>query len=481
VIPDGPDPRAEEFEPDREPVVIATHDEPFSVLRRRILRGSIWVFGGKVVTIVLAIVMNAMLARLLTPNELGAYFTSYTLVVIGGAIAPLGLDRTVVRFASSAIGADQFGRARTAIRMCLRYGAVGAFGAGLLLILGVGDWLALDVLHSPLVASVMPLAAGWLVVTALQALFVETFRALQRFDLATILDEFIVDVLTASLLGALLLARGGASVHTVMLVSLCTTCTAALLGGGLLLGRVRGLHGTGTISRQEVFAFAWPALITNLAIVLLGRGVDLWVLGAIRGQSEVAIYGAASRLVVLVATPFLIVQGVIPPIAAELYAQGRVGDMERALRGAASLAGLPAFLVLIVFILFGQTIMRIGYGPYYEQGTTALILLSIGRLVAVWTGSCSIVLMMTGHQKTVMTVTLISGAISILLGILAARTFGFVGIAVTTSVTLMAQNVVQLLLAHRYVGIWTQIYLSPRKVWQFLTGGGLHGLEDAAR
>jgi O-antigen/teichoic acid export membrane protein len=462
-----------EFEPDREPAVVGTQGETFAVLRKRILRGSVWVFGGKVVTIVLAIVMNAMLARLLTPNELGAYFTSYTLVVIGGSIAQLGLDRAVVRFASSAIGTDQFGRARAAISKCLRYGATGAFAAGLLLILGVGDWLALDVFHSPLLASVMPLAAGWLVVVALQSLFVETFRALQRFDLATILDEFIVDVLTASLLGALLLARDSASLHTVMLISTCATLTAALLAGGLLLGRVRGLHGAGTITRQEVMAFAWPALVTNLAIMLLGRGVDLWVIGAIRGQSEVAIYGSASRLVVLVATPFLIVQGVIPPIAAELHAQGRTEDMERALRGAASLAGLPAFLVLIVFILFGPMIMRIGYGPYYEQGSTALIILSTGRLVAVWTGSCSVVLMMTGHQKAVMTVTIISGALSVLLGIAAARAFGYVGVAVTTTITLMAQNVIQLFLARRYVGIWTQIYLSPRKVLAFITGGGL--------
>jgi len=473
VIDGGPDPRAEEFEPDREPAVIATHGETFSVLRKRILRGSVWVFGGKVVTIVLAIVMNAMLARLLTPNELGAYFTSYTLVVIGGSIATLGLDRAVVRFASSAIGADQLGRARTAIRMCLRYGTVGAFGAGLLLILGVGDWLALDVFHSPLVASVMPLTAGWLVATALQALLVETFRALQRFDLATLLDEFIVDVLTATLLGGLLIARDSASLHTVMVVSMCTSITAVLLATGLLIGRVRGLHGTGTLTRQEVFTFAWPALITNLAIMLLGRGVDLWVIGAIRGQSEVAIYGSASRLVVLVATPFLIIQGVIPPIAAELYAQGRIGDMERALRGAASLAGLPSFLVLIAFILFGPMIMRIGYGPYYEQGSTALIILSTGRLVAVWTGSCSVVLMMTGHQKAVMTVTILAGIASVLLGISAARAFGYVGVAVTTSATLMVQNVIQLFLAHRYVGIWTQIYLSPRKVISFVTGGGL--------
>jgi O-antigen/teichoic acid export membrane protein len=88
--------------------------------------------------------------------------------------------------------------------------------------------------------------------------------------------------------------------------------------------------------------------------------------------------------------------------------------------------------------------------------------------------------MMTGHQKAVMTVTILAGIASVLLGIVAARAFGYVGVAVTTSATLMVQNVIQLFLAHRYVGIWTQIYLSPRKVWHFLTGGGLHGLEGGA-
>jgi O-antigen/teichoic acid export membrane protein len=472
VIPDEHDAPAE-YEPDREPAVLTTHGEAFSALRRRILLGSAWVLGGKIATIVLSVLMNAMMARLLTPDELGAYFTSYTMVVIGGAIAQLGLDRAVVRFASSAIGADEFGRARAAIRMSLRYGAIGAFAVGALLVLGLGDWLALHVFHSPLLASVVPLTAGWLVVTALQSLFVETFRALQRFDLSTILDQLLVDVLTASLLGALLLSRSATTLHTVILISTFATLTATLIAGGLLLGRVRGLRGTGEITREEIFAFAWPALVTNLAILLLGSGVDLWVIGAIRGQSEVAIYGAASRLVVLVATPFLIIQGVVPPIAAELYAQHRIDDMERALRGAASIAGFPSFLVLLIFMAFGPWIMRIGYGPYYEQGAAVLVILSTGRLLAVWTGSCGVVLMMTGHQKAVMTVTITTGSASVALGILAAQRYGYVGVAVTTSATLIAQNLIQLFLVHRYIGIWTQIYLSPRKVWEFVTGGGL--------
>ncbi len=453
-----------------EPVSVATAGEAFSSLRRRILRGSAWVMAGKVTVILLGVGIASMLARILNPEQLGAYFTTYALVVIGSTIAQLGLDRAVVRFVSGAIATDQPGRARAAMRMSIGYGALGATIAAVVLLFGLGDWLAVNVFHSALIARVMPVAAGWLMVTALQSLFVETFRGLQRFDLATLFDEFLVDALTAMILALLIVAGTHVGLEPIAILSTIATFATATVAGVLLFRRVRGLDGPGDITHREIFAFAWPALVTNIAILLLGRGVDLWILGAFRGQGEVAIYGAASRLVVFVATPFLIVQGVTPPIAAELHAQGRTRDMERAMRGAASIAGLPAFLVLIGFILFGSFAMSVVYGPYYAQGATALVILSTGRLVAVWTGACSVVLMMTGHQRIVMTVTIVAGIVSVALGIAVAPRFGYVGVAVTTSSVQIAQNLTQLFLAHRLVGIWTHIYLSPRKLMEFVTG-----------
>ena len=294
--------------------VIATRGEAFGTLRRRILRGSAWVMGGKIATIALGVAINSMLARLLDPDELGAYFTTYALVVIGSTIAQLGLDRAVVRFVSGAIAADDPGRARVAIRRSLTYGGIGALVAGALLLLGVGDWLATTVFRSSAIEAVMPIAAGWLIVTALQSLLVETFRGLQRFDLATVLDALLVDTLSASIFGVLVLAGAGADLRAIVLLSAGATLTTTVLAAGLLLGRVRNLHGDGDVGRRELLSYAWPLLITNVSILLLGRGVDLWILGAYQSQTDVAIYGAASRLVVFVATPFLIVQGVTPPI-----------------------------------------------------------------------------------------------------------------------------------------------------------------------
>ena len=437
-------------------------------VRRRLLRGSGWVLAGKVITIPLGFVINALLARLLTPSELGAYFATFTLVLVGSIVAQLGLDRAAVRFVSTSLASGDEGRTRGVIRIVFRAGAIAAVAVGLVLILGVGGWLATNVFHSEAMAQVIPIAAGWLVVTALRSLVVETFRGFQRFGLATIFDSLLTDVLTALALGGLLFARVDTSLNDVVAISLAFAVVAAAIAGSLLVRRVRTLRGDGAVVGREIFSMAWPVLITDVSIYLLGTGVDLLILGAFRPLSEVAIYGAASRLMMLVVTPYRVLQGVVPPIIAELYAKGRKRELERVLRASATIAGIPAAIALVVFLLFGAGIMGLIYGPFYRQGATILAILSAGRLIAVWTGSCGLALMMTGHQRAMMAITICWGITSITAGLLVAPRFGGVGLAAATAVTASMQNLVQLYVARRKLGISTQAELSPRRLLEFI-------------
>jgi O-antigen/teichoic acid export membrane protein len=439
-------------------------------VRRRLLRGSTWVFAGKLITIPLGFVMNAFLARLLTPSELGAYFATFTLVSVGSIVAQLGLDRAAVRFVSTALSTGEQGRARHVVRTVFVVGTLAAFGVGLVLVLGLGSWLAEHVFHSALMKSVMPIAAGWLVVTALQSLAVETFRGFQLFGLATIFDSLLANVLTTIAFGTLLALSIRPSLGGILALSVAFAAMVAAIGGALLVRRVRRLKGDGRISHRDIFSMAWPVLITDVSIYLLGTGVDLLVLGAFRPLSEVAVYGAASRLMMLVVTPYRVLQGVVPPIIAELYALGRKRELQRALRAAAGIAGIPAILALAAFLLFGAQIMGLVYGPFYREGATILAILSAGRLIAVWTGSCGLVLMMTGHQKAMMYITIVWGVTSITAEILVAPHFGGVGVATTTATTAAAQNIVQLILARRLVGVATQAELSPRRLLAFFRG-----------
>jgi O-antigen/teichoic acid export membrane protein len=443
---------------------------PLASVRSRLLRGSSWVLFGKVVTIPLGFVINALLARLLSPSEMGAYFATFTLVLVGSIVAQLGLDRSAVRFVSTGIGTGQHGQARHVIRTVFTVGTISAIVTGLVLILGLGGWLARSVFHSETMETVIPFAAGWLVFNSLRSLLVETFRGFQQWGISTMFDSLFVDVLSALTFGVLLGMHARPSVRGVVAISMGYTAVAAVIVAGLLLRRVRRLGWEGRVPRGEIFAMAWPVLITDSAIYLLGTGVDLLVLGAFRPLSEVAVYGAATRLMMLVVAPFRVLQGVTPPIIAELYSQGRKKELEQAIRPAATLAGLPAALALLVFLFFGSSVLGLVYGPFYEQGAAILAILSAGRLVAVWTGSCGLALMMTGHQKQMMYVTVVTGLMSIAAGILVAPEFGGVGVAAATAGMASLQNLLQLFLAKRLVGVSTQADLSPRRLYRFIRG-----------
>jgi O-antigen/teichoic acid export membrane protein len=434
---------------------------------RRLLKGSSWVFFGKIGSMLMGVTINALLARLLTPAEFGAYLTTFTIVIIGHIFAQLGLDRTVVRLVAAALGTGQQGRARNVIKQITIVGTCGALVVGAIFSFGLGPLLAERIYHSGLLATIVPVVGGWLVVTAIQSLFVDTFRGLQRFDLATLFDAVLVDLLMVTTFAVLFVLRARVGLEAAVAISAAMTTLVTIVAGLSLLRQVRRLRGPGDVRKDEILDMAWPSLVTSVATYFVGSGLDLLVLGAFRPEAEVALYGAATRLVWLVATPLVIVGGALHPLLAELHARGKNKELERTARAGATLAGLPSFVVLLIFILFGRTVMGHLYGPFYRHGAEVLAILSVARMFAVWTGACGMTLIMTGHQKAMMYIAVFTGPLSLLAGIAAAPRFGAVGVAIASASTIVLQNALALLLARRLVGVWTQVELSPKALYQY--------------
>lgn len=453
------------------PVADAGASQP--ALGARVVRGSAWILGGRVGTALLGVVVNGLLARLLTPTQLGAYFTAFTLVVWGGAVSQLGLDVAVVRFVATLVATGHGGRARDVIRRVVLLGTVGAVVVALVLLLGVGRLLGAHVFHSSLVTAAIPAAAGWLVATAVQSLLVESFRGLQRFSLSTVFDTVLVQLLAATVFAAVLATGARVSLPEVLWTLAGLTAAVCLLAGRSIVGVLARLApGTSPspaidTSTGSLMRVAWPLLIANLTFFLVGSGVDIWVIAAFRPESDVALYGAAVRAVVLVTTPFLIVQGVAPPIMAELHARGLREELQRTARATATLAGIPAFAALLAFVVAGRPILGLVYGAFYRRAALVLAILSVGRLVGVWTGPSGVALMMTGHQRSMMNISLATGIASVGGGIAVAPHFGTTGVAVVTTVCVIASNTALLVAAHRRVGIWTHAELSLASMRDF--------------
>ena len=95
------------------------------------------------------------------------------------------------------------------------------------------------------------------------------------------------------------------------------------------------------------------------------------------------------------------------------------------------------------------------YGAHYQQGANALILLSLGTIVNVWTGPCGITLKMTGHQTTTMMISLVAGLVGFVTALLVVDSYGATGVAAATALGTILQNLLSLFFAKWKTGIWT--------------------------
>jgi O-antigen/teichoic acid export membrane protein len=441
---------------------------PAAALRARLLRGSGWVLLAKGLSSILGLVVSWLLARLLTHDQFGAYFLLFGLATFGSELAVVGMDRAVVRTVAAGVGTERPGQARAAVRHAFVFGAIGSLVVAAVMVVGLGGFLAQHVYHSTLVSGAVVFAAAWLIAMALQTLVAETFRGFQRFWLASVFSGLAVYVLSVAVFGLLWLVHAHPTLAQIVLLTIGVTSVSITVGGIMLGRRVSRLGREGHLGAREMLSIGWPLLVTNILTFMVGTGVDIWILAAYVPLSEVALYGAASKLVFFLATPFIIASQVVPPVISELHAQGRKHELEKSLREVATLAGIPAVLVLVAFLLFGATIMGFVYGGFFRQGATALAILSVARLYAVATGNSGALLMMTGYQKTMMRITAISAVYAVTTELLLAPRFGLVGVAIGTATAQILQNTLQLVFGKLRVGIWTHAEFSLRPVLELI-------------
>ncbi|MDO8435044.1 MAG: oligosaccharide flippase family protein [Candidatus Binatus sp.] len=427
-------------------------------LRSRLLSGGFWVLTGRLTAAVAALGISAFVARLLTPAQAGAYYLAASVVIFAALVGGLGLPQAAMRIIADALGRDLPGRARTAIANSLILGVSGAVLTAFILALLLRN-LDARIFHSTYLASYSVLIAIWGATVTGQTLLAQIFRGFHDIRIASLVEGWLANILTAAALIGIWLAYGHCEFKAVVAVHSIAGVIAVAAGIVLLRPKLVGLIGSGGSSITELVRISGALLLA--AIAFGGTPpVLVFILGIFRTQQEVALYSTALFLVMPIGMMLGLVNGVVPPLIAELYARREFAQLDRMLRGSAAVAGLPALLILGVLIVFGRSILAAIYGPYYSNAASVLALLGIGECANVISGSCGATLMMTGNHRLMASITIISGLLSVILGAALARDFGANGIAFAYMVNLILSNVMMVFGAHMSTGIWTHASFS---------------------
>ena len=431
-------------------------------LGQRLVSGSSWAFLGRTVALPAGMLQAMLLARLLTPAELGTYFLALSLAGLAAIVAQIGMGRTMVLLVASAVATDRPQAARHAIGVALALTCITGALAALALADGPGRWIAGLLQDAAGLQTVLGTVALLLLAVALIDLCAEIFRGLHDLRWASLFgDQLLQRITLVACLGVVWWSAWPVDLERVVLMALGSASAVLLAGILVLRRRLAGLprHGAPWPTRT-VLRHGPPFLFVRLNIWLLA-GADLWILGMFRPAEEVAIYGAASRVALIVGTPLTVANAALAPMIAELHSQGQRQRLEHLVRAAATLSALPSLLVVVLYLAAGGALLGLVFTEDYARGFPVLILLALGQWLHVCLGSCGISLTMTGNQRDVMRISILFSVLTVLGFLAVAGPFGMVGIGAVAACSITLYNTALAWQAWRRVGIRSWATASP--------------------
>ncbi len=435
-------------------------------LARRLLTGASWALLSKALTYPAGLVLTMLLARLLTPEAMGGYFLATSMVAFAVAVVQLGMGRALVKLIAKGLAEVSHIAVRQVVRVgissvlvfssLVAVALVTMFGDSLLGMLDGGEYLRLSLQWISLL----------IVSMALVELFAEILRGFHDLrGTSLLIDQLLQRIILVTVLLVIWLSGRQLELDEVLQYSFLSAFFAAIVGVLMIRSNLATLGDSGQrMPLIDIYKLAPPFLVLRVNFWLLNMA-GIWILGIFRPLEEVALYGAANIISSLVLASQTIMNGVGAPVIVELFHKQRMNLLQNIIRTAGFFAVLPALSLSLLLLFFGEDILLWVYGAEYQQAASVMIILAIGRCIAVFCGVPAMTLAMTDHQNTVMKVMTVMSALTLAGYFMFAGQAGAPGVALVTALSIASQNLVLLYLVRKRLGILTLPIIAP-EVWR---------------
>jgi O-antigen/teichoic acid export membrane protein len=275
--------------------------------------------------------------------------------------------------------------------------------------------------------------------------------------MAAIFGGMVSGLISTSLLIAIAIFNGSCSLEHVVLVFLFAM-SLSFLSALFLLHRKIGLFAKfAALELRPILMLVLPFLFANLGNIVLTRA-DIWILGMYVGDADVALYGAAARIVMLLNTPLIISAALLAGTIAQLNHRGDKAKLQQVVQLVPTVLTAPALILIAIFIFLGDEILLLIYGAeYYRAAWPVLIILALGQLACLWAGVSIQALFMTNSQLSVVTVTLLCTFFAIVASLLVVESHGITGVAIVFAIGTSLQSIACVFISRARLGINTSI------------------------
>lgn len=398
-------------------------------------------------------IIQVILARYLGPGIFGLYAISWALLRIVGMIAPLGLEHGIVRYGLS-----------------FRQNNVSAFKntfftSFLLTLLASTSFLLIFYYFSPEIAQFVfnkPELETYLKIFSFSIPFIAVLRLLSTattiskstkyFVLSEEVSQPLFELLFILVVILFSLGNTGilwSSVLAFVIAAILSMFFTYKLFPEIFTGNYKLEK---ELTKSLVF-FSVPVAFANL-IGLAISWLDRILVGFFLTENDAGIYASVSLVSVLFVTILSGIKLIFSPMIADLFLKGESQQLESIYR-ISTKWGLYISIPFSLFLLVnGKEFLNLVFGPQYDIGYLALIILVAGQLINIGTGPLDIVFIMTQRNKDWFRISFFAFVSNIFILSLLIPRYGITGAAIGTSITTACMYIIGLFVLRKNVKVW---------------------------
>jgi O-antigen/teichoic acid export membrane protein len=352
---------------------------------KRAFTGSVASYTAILVDIVTGFAISVLLVRTLSMEDFGAYKLITSILLVGTYFSSCGLESTLQRFGTEFTTLRQWNRLKKLLKwvLVIRLSALTLFCA---LVLYFQSQIA-EFFNLPRVlVGLLPIVCLILVFQSSSSLSGQTLLNIRAAFMELNLTKVAISL--AKVAGFVLVLRLGLGLGGIVNTLLVISASAAMYYFLRNMQWLNTLHADESPAPDSSVAYAarikrfgFFAYLALNANVFRELAFDNFVIAHFFGNSEVAIYGLASTLIMFAAylNPASTLRGVINQLIISKYALK--GDRSGLVWGHRFLTKIVIFAyfpVLTILLLMGDKIITIVFTPAYLPSQTPLNYLCIG-------------------------------------------------------------------------------------------------------
>ena len=428
-----------------------------SALLTKLKSDSFWVAIGFLINATSSLVISMLLTRILDANNVGMYFLAFSVSIILSGIVHFGLNIAVVRIISSSEAKGDLTQLRSLLVKMLLFITL---WSGIIVFLFMTD-VVRDIFiyykNSNSLSSYISLVGIWVFFIALRSYIAEVFRGFHDIKLAAIYQRILPNVLLVALIWVLYVFGYPMDLFFIIIATISVNGILVIFALYPFFIKLMNLPKGKTAKLRPIVYSSSPIAIGQILQFIITQ-TPLWVLGAVALAGGVADYGVAFRLAAIISLPLLIANNVIMPIVSNYHSTENTLKLKRLIQYSVASTSFLSVLMVIVYVIFGDGLLALLFGEKYQSAYMILIIISIGHVFNVLSGSPAIILAMAGKEIYIFYSTLIAAISTFLLSILFIPAYDVYGAAFVTGFGLVFLNIIMVVFCYRVLGYKT--YLS---------------------